>query len=316
MDSGLAALKPAPRNDEGEAPPTYDLSRLQCNAFSVSSAVALLFRDFYHGRETFRRPRCAPRRSGAAHRARPLRRRHLASRRAARLLRAQPACPRQNSRDRHLGGAFHAGRPCRAHRRRPAAAHGDRPDSDAGAQPVDQDAAHPARAGAPRGLLCRPDHRRRGRGEPLSRRGRRRGRRRPFRGLARGERLPRRRQVRRPPRARRPREQRRRGRSHELWRCGRGIRGRGARVRGGAQSPSRRRHDARRPRGARQLRCGRRPVDGMVGDADAAPLPRHARRPARARPRIDPRHRTIRRRRFRHQGARSTPRRRSFPPRR
>ena len=35
-----------------------------------------------------------------------------------------------------------------------------------------------------------------------------------------------------------------------------------------------------------KLRSGQRHVDGVVGDADAAPLPRHAGRSARARPRI------------------------------
>ena len=52
-------------------------------------------------------------------------------------------------------------------RRRHAAAHRHRHDPDAGAQPGDQDAAHPDRAGPRRGLLRRPDRRRRGCRQPL-----------------------------------------------------------------------------------------------------------------------------------------------------
>ena len=114
---------------------------------------------------------------------------------------------------------------------------------------------------------------------------------------------PRGRQARCAARAQRSCQQRRRLRADELWRPRRGFRRRGARVRGGDLSPSRRRHDARGPRRARQLRRGRRRADGVVGDPDPAPLPRHARRSVRARSRIHPRDRAVRRRRLRHQGA-------------
>ena len=95
-----------------------------------------------------------------------------------------------------------------------------------------------------------------------------------------------------------------------LWRRRRGICARGARVRGGVVASSRRRHDARRARRARELRSGQRRADGVVGDADAAPVPRHARRSARARSRIDPRDRAP------SSAAASAPRRRSTPRRR
>ena len=71
-------------------------------------------------------------------------------------------------------------------------------------------AAHPARAGAARGLLRRPDHRGGDCGQPLSRRGRRRRGGDRVRGLAGGERLPRCRQARRAARAQRSRQQHRR----------------------------------------------------------------------------------------------------------
>ena len=202
------------------------------------------------------------------------------------MLRARTARPCQDPRHRRIRGARHGRRARGPHGGRPAPAHGDRPNSDAGAQSLDQDAAHADRAGTPRGLLCRPDHRGRDRGRPLPGGGRRRGGAGRFRDPAGGERL-----------SRLPRDP---GAvcAHsdlatniaavvpdDLWRRRLCICARGTCVRGGAVAPSRRRHDARRARRAGQLRSGQRRVDGMVGDADAAPLPRHAGRSARARPR-------------------------------
>ena len=72
--------------------------------------------------------------------------------------------------------------------------------------------------------------------EPLSRRGRRRGGRGRLRRAAGGERLPRRREAGRDPRAQRSCEQHRGFRPDELWRRRCRVRGRGARVRGGDAS--------------------------------------------------------------------------------
>ena len=105
------------------------------------------------------------------------------------------------------------------------------------------------------------------------------------------------------PRARRSHLERRGLRADELRRRRGRVQERAACVRGGDASASRRGDDAGRPRRAGELRSGRRHADGVVVDADAASLPRHAGRPVRAQPRIDPRDRAVRRRRLRHQGA-------------
>ena len=124
-----------------------------------------------------------------------------------------------------------------------------------------------------------------------------------LRAAAGGERLPRRAQARRRAGAQRPFLERRGLRADELRRRGRGVQERAARVRGGDVSASRRRHDAGGPRRAGERGRGDRPAHGLVVDPDAASVPRHARRPVRTRPRIDPRDRAVRRRRLRHQGA-------------
>ena len=114
--------------------------------------------------------------------------------------------------------------------------------------------------------------------KPLPRRGcRRRGGGR-LRRAAGGERLPRCRQARRRARAQRPCQQHRRLRSDELWRRGHGICRRGARVRGRAAAASRRRHAARDPRRARELRSGR-PTCSPCGPRPRRRISRAARSP-------------------------------------
>ena len=109
-----------------------------------------------------------------------------------------------------------------------------------------------------------------------SRRGRgRRGRDR-LRAAAGGERRPRRGEARRGARARRSRLERRGLRADELRRRRCRVQERAACVRGGDAPASRRGDDAGRPRRAGELRSGRRHADGVVLDADAASLPRHA----------------------------------------
>ncbi len=171
---------------------------MQCLRCIVGRRVAL-FRDFYHGREAFRRPRRAPRRSGAAHRARPLRRRHrrfparcMPASCAARM--PTPESARSTPSAARAMPGVHA--VLTADDLPPRMATGQIPmlvPNPSIKTPRTQLAL--ARA---RGLLCRPDHRGRDRGEPLPRRGRGRGRRRRFRSSAGGERLPRRRQARAP----------------------------------------------------------------------------------------------------------------------
>ena len=167
----------------------------------------------------------------------------------------------------------------------------------------DQHPADPARFGARRGLLCRPDDCGCDCRQPLPRRGCRCGGQRRVRGHAGSERLPRCGKTQRRARAQRSRQQRRGRRPHELRRRRRRICRCAARLRGGIVAASRRGDDARGPRRAGELRCRRRHVDGVVGNPDAASLPRHAGRPVRARSRIDPGDRALRRRRLRDQGA-------------
>ncbi len=129
-----------------------------------------------------------------------------------------------------------------------------RPDPDARSQSRDQCAADPARFGARRGLLCRPDNCGRGCREPLPRRGRRCGDQRRVRGDAGGERLPGCGETGRRARAQRSREQRRGRRPHELRGRGRRICNCPARVRRGVVAASRRCDDARGPRRPGELR--------------------------------------------------------------
>ena len=201
-------------------------------------------------------------------------------------------------------------RSCRADRRRHAAAHRHRHDPDAGAESGDQDAAHADCARPRRGLLRRPDRRGGRRGQPLRRGRRRRRRRHRLRAAAGGERRARRGEARRAGRARRSQVQRRGLRADDLWRRRRRVQQRAACVRDRVRHASRRGDDARRPRGAGELRRGGRHAQRLVGDADAASVPRHARRPVRAQSGIDPRHRA------RWSAAASAPRRRSIPRRR
>ena len=144
-------------------------------------------------------------------------------------------------------------------------------------------------AGARRGLLRRPDDRRGDRRQPLPRRGRRgRWSRSTTTSLPAVERLPRRGEARRAARAHRSRRQHRGRRADELRRRRRRVRATRAHVfeeehldcTAAAAWRWRRRavlasHDA-----------GERHAHGLVGDADAASRPRHARRPARAQSRI------------------------------
>ena len=147
----------------------------------------------------------------------------------------------------------------------------DRANPDAGAQSGDQDAAHPACAGARRGLLRRPDRRGGDRRQtaisPKTPR-------RPV--VVDYELLPAVSDCRdavkpdAPRRAQRPHQQRRGLRADELRRRRCGVRERAARVRGRAAAASRRRHDAGRPRRAGEPRRGGRHAHRLVGDADAA----------------------------------------------
>ena len=130
-----------------------------------------------------------------------------------------------------------------------------------------------------------------------------RGRRGRLRAAACGERRARRGEARRAGRARRSQVQRRGLRADDLWRRRRRVQERAACVRDRVRHASRRGDDARRPRGAGELRRGGRHAQRLVGDADAASVPRHAGRPVRAQSGIDPRRRPAGRRRLRHQGA-------------
>ena len=99
------------------------------------------------------------------------------------------------------------------------------------------------------------------------------------------------------------RVQRRVLRAHELRRRRRGLQDRAACVRRRHVPASRRTDDARGRAVLASYDAGGRHAQCLVGDADAASLPRHPGRPVRAQPRIDPRDRTAGWRRLRHQGA-------------
>ena len=184
-------------------------------------------------------------------------------------------------------------------------------DPDAGAQSRDQDDAHAARARARRGLLRRPDHRGRDRRQPLSRRRRRGGWSTSTTSCCRrSSDCPRCGQAGRAARARRPCRQHRGLRADDYGDVDAAFATR--------RMCSRRRccciaAAPWRWKAARVLAsydAGDRHAHRVVGDADAASRPRHARRSVRARPRIDPRDRAAT------SAAASAPRRRSMPRRR
>ena len=211
----------------------------------------------------------AARRPGAADRPRPLRRRREACRHAARLLRAQPARPRPHP----LGidakrGAGDARRPRRASppticpTRCAASAMPMLLPNPAITAPRTQH-----RAGARRGLLCRPAGRGGDRRQPLHRRGRRRRGRRRLRARCRRSATA----ATRSRPARRARTPISPPTSPPSFRMAYGdvdaaFADAAACVRGGALAASRRRHGARRPRACSRAtirrptcsRCGRR----------------------------------------------------------
>ena len=179
-----------------------------------------------------------------------------------------------------------------------------RPNPDAGAQPVDQDAAHAARARARRSLLRRPEHRRGDRRHRYLAEDAAAAVEVDFDVLAAVS------DCRDAVEAGRAARAQPTSRATSRLSCPMSYGDVDAAFAGAAHVFEEEMclhrgggHDARRPRRAGELRRGGRHADGVVGDADAASRPRHARRSARAQSRIDPRDRAVRGRRLRHQGA-------------
>ena len=196
-----------------------------------------------------------------------------------------------------------AGRARRADRRRPAGADAQRAHPEPDGQSSDPHHAHPACAGARRGLLRRAGGGGGDRRQPAGRGGRRRPGRGRLRRAAGGRGLPRGGEARQPERAFRHCRQRRRRAEDGIRRRRRRLRQGRACVRGAVLDAPRRRHVDGDPRGGGKPRCRERFPHGVVLDPDAASRPRHPRRSSGPQSRKHPHDRARRRRRLRAQGA-------------